>query len=147
MSPSGMSLRGKPVKGCAPMSVEDIGVFTAAYVQAARDCKRLGFDGVAIHAAHGYLMHQFLWPTTNRRRDRYGGTPANRRRFLCDIIAGIRAALPHFCIMLRFSHFPPRYDDERGPPTPGKVHRTPGELGEFVRACAGAGVDLFDCST
>ena len=49
--------------------------------------------------------------------------------------------------MLRSSQFPPRHDVKLGPPHPGKVHRTVEELGEFVRAMAAAGVDLFDCST
>ena len=53
---------------------------------------RLGFDGVAIHSAHGYLLHEFLWDFTNRRDDAYGGDAARRRRLLVEIVEGCRAA-------------------------------------------------------
>ncbi|KAF9917680.1 hypothetical protein BX616_000254 [Lobosporangium transversale] len=55
---------------------------------------KAGFDGVQIHAAHGYLVSQFLNPRTNIRTDKYGGSIENRARFLCEIIQGIRQATP-----------------------------------------------------
>ena len=99
-----------------------------------------------------YLLHQFLWSTTNHRTDQYGGEAANRRRFLHEIVSRIRAEVRRpdgspIMTMLRFSQFPPRFDDERGPPHAGRVHKTSAALGEFVTAMAAAGVDLFDCST
>lgn len=65
----------------------------AAYVQAARRVRDAGFHGVQINGAHGYLVNQFLSPYTNRRRDRYGGSLANRARFLTEIYNGIRRAV------------------------------------------------------
>lgn len=138
-SPSGISLKGKKVKNCDPMTNSEIQDFRKAYLQAALDAKAIGFDGVAIHAAHGYLMHQFLWETTNRRLDRYGGSDENRRRFLKEVVEDIRTALPEYPIILRFSLFPPRHGD--GP------YSTVKKLREFLLDMVTAGVDCFDCST
>ncbi|KAF9186309.1 hypothetical protein BGZ50_002544 [Haplosporangium sp. Z 11] len=55
---------------------------------------KAGFDGVQLHAAHGFLISQFLNPRTNHRTDEYGGTPENRSRFLSEIVQGIKAATP-----------------------------------------------------
>eukprot|EP01045_Picozoa_sp_COSAG04_P012245 COSAG04_NODE_817_length_10082_cov_2.657418_7_plen_366_part_00 len=152
ISPSGISMKGKPVRGLEPMTLEQIGAVQDEYIATAQRCADVGFDGIAIHSAHGYLLHQFLWSTTNHRTDQYGGEAANRRRFLHEIVSRIRAEVRRpdgtpIMIMLRFSQFPPRFDDERGPPHAGRVHKTSAALGEFVTAMAAAGVDLFDCST
>ena len=64
--------------------------FAAAAVRAAR----LGFDGVEVHAAHGYLLHQFLSPLANKRTDRYGGSLENRMRFPLEVFDAVRAAFP-----------------------------------------------------
>ena len=88
-------------------TLEEIHGVRDAFVQAARDCAAVGFDGIAIHSAHGYLLHEFLWPTTNKRTDEYGGSAANRRRLLLEIVRGCRAATADlgrpFCVMVRFS--------------------------------------------
>lgn len=63
----------------------------AQFVQAAVRAKKAGCDGVELHAAHGYLIQQFLSPFTNRRNDEYGGSLENRMRFLNEIIDGIRS--------------------------------------------------------
>lgn len=60
---------------------------------AARQAKIAGFTGVTLHAAHGYLISQFLSPRTNLRTDRWGGTSENRSRFLFDILSAVRAAV------------------------------------------------------
>lgn len=65
-----------------------------AFAQAARRCARLGFDGVEIHAAHGYLLHQFLSPLANQRSDAYGGSLENRMRFPLEVFDAVRAAFP-----------------------------------------------------
>lgn len=62
------------------------------FVKAAGRAKAAGFDCVELHAAHGYLIQQFLSPAVNRRTDRYGGSFENRTRFLYELIKGIRAA-------------------------------------------------------
>jgi 2,4-dienoyl-CoA reductase-like NADH-dependent reductase (Old Yellow Enzyme family) len=64
--------------------------FVAAAVRAAR----LGFDGIELHAAHGYLLHQFLSPLANHRTDEYGGSLENRMRFPIEVFDAVRAAFP-----------------------------------------------------
>ncbi len=65
-----------------------------AFVQAARRAARLGLAGIEIHAAHGYLLHQFLSPIANRRSDAYGGSLANRMRFPLEVFSAVRDAFP-----------------------------------------------------
>lgn len=81
----------------AEQIVRDFGV-------TAGNAKKAGFDGIEIHAAHGYLIHQFLSPNCNHRIDKYGGSYINRVRFLQEIVAACREAVgPDFPIMVRIS--------------------------------------------
>lgn len=72
------------------MTGDDIERVVDLFAQAAGRAKKSGFDGVEIHGAHGYLFAQFLSPVSNKRQDEYGGTLANRARFLCKVIRAIR---------------------------------------------------------
>ncbi|MGE4305404.1 MAG: NADH:flavin oxidoreductase/NADH oxidase [Novosphingobium sp.] len=65
-----------------------------AFADAARRSARLGLDAIQIHAAHGYLLHQFLSPLSNRRTDEYGGSLQNRMRFPLEVFDAVRAAFP-----------------------------------------------------
>ena len=65
-----------------------------AFADTARRAGRLGLDGVEIHMAHGYLLHQFLSPLSNRRTDAYGGDLAGRMRFPLEVFDAVRAAFP-----------------------------------------------------
>jgi 2,4-dienoyl-CoA reductase-like NADH-dependent reductase (Old Yellow Enzyme family) len=65
-----------------------------AFADAARRADRLGIDGLEVHAAHGYLLHQFLSPISNHRTDAYGGSLANRMRFPLEVFDAVRAAFP-----------------------------------------------------
>lgn len=76
-----------------------------AHIQAASRAVELGFDGVEIHGAHGFLPEQFLHPHTNRRTDRYGGSIANRSRFLLEIMEGVAAAIGKERTGIRLSPF------------------------------------------
>lgn len=69
---------------------DDIATIVEAFGLSAANLKRTGHDGVEIHGAHGYLVAQFLSPATNRRDDRYGGSPEKRLRFLREVIESIR---------------------------------------------------------
>ena len=73
------------------MDLDQIAGIVRAFGRSARNLQRTGYDGVEIHAAHGYLAAQFLSPSTNQRTDAYGGTPERRLRFLLEIIDSIRA--------------------------------------------------------
>ncbi|KAI1142559.1 NADH oxidase [Hypoxylon sp. FL0543] len=91
---------GKPH---AASAVEIAGI-RAAFVHAAAYLEKAGFDGVQLHAAHGYLLAQFLSLTTNRRTDAYGGTLANRARLITEIADGIRASTgPGFVLAIKIN--------------------------------------------
>jgi len=74
------------------LSAEEIPVLVADFVAAAVRAKRANFDGVQIHAAHGYLLSSFLSPHTNRRGDMWGGPVENRVRALLEVLRGVKAA-------------------------------------------------------
>ncbi len=65
-----------------------------AFAETAKRAARLGIDGIEIHAAHGYLLHEFLSPISNQRTDEYGGTLENRMRFPLEVFDAVRAAFP-----------------------------------------------------
>jgi 2,4-dienoyl-CoA reductase-like NADH-dependent reductase (Old Yellow Enzyme family) len=75
------------------MTHQDIRQIVAAFAAAALRARQAGFDGVQIHAAHGYLLSQFLSPLMNRRSDEYGGSIANRARVLLSVLEAIRKAV------------------------------------------------------
>lgn len=73
------------------LSVNEIKRIICQFIEGAVRVKKAGCDGVELHAAHGYLIQQFLSPNTNKRTDKYGGSLENRMRFLLEIIDGIRS--------------------------------------------------------
>jgi 2,4-dienoyl-CoA reductase-like NADH-dependent reductase (Old Yellow Enzyme family) len=75
------------------MTARDIGELAKAFGRAAGRAREAGFDGVEIHAAHGYLLSQFLSPVFNRRADDYGGSVGNRARALLEVLGEVRGAL------------------------------------------------------
>lgn len=90
----------------APKNLDSAGIEAVkqAFVQAAQRADRAGFDGIELHAAHGYLLHQFLSPLSNDRTDSYGGSLENRMRLTLEVFASIRAAFPsHKPIGVRIS--------------------------------------------
>lgn len=89
-----------------PQALDDAGIKQVVddFVAATRRALAAGFQLVEIHAAHGYLLHSFLSPLSNRREDRYGGSFDNRTRLLREVIAAVRAAWPeHLPLWLRIS--------------------------------------------
>jgi 2,4-dienoyl-CoA reductase-like NADH-dependent reductase (Old Yellow Enzyme family) len=82
-----------------PLSESDIAKLVEHFAVAGRRAERAGFDFVEIHSAHGYLLHEFLSPLSNKREDRYGGTLENRMRFLLEVARAVRAALPERIIV------------------------------------------------
>ncbi len=88
-----------------PMSRAQIDEIVRAYAAAAQLCKDGGLDGVEVHAAHGYLIQQFLSPNANLRTDEYGGSLENRMRFLLEVMRAVRAAVaePGFAVGIRLA--------------------------------------------
>lgn len=123
------------------MTDADIADTIAAFGRAAADAKRLGFDCVEIHGAHGYLIDQFFWNETNKRTDIYGGkTLAERSRFAVEVIKEVRKQVGEdFAIIIRLSQWKPAdYNN--------LLAKTPQELEAWLNPMADAGVDIFHCS-
>lgn len=76
------------------MNAADLERVCSAFVHSTQRAAALGFDAIELHAAHGYLLHQFLSPLSNRRGDRYGGAPENRMRFPLEVFSAVRKAWP-----------------------------------------------------
>lgn len=138
-SPSGLDAPG--VSRGEAMSEEAIADTVAAFAKAAADAKRLGFDTVEIHGAHGYLIDQFFWAGTNLRTDRYGGTTIKERsRFASEIVAEVRKAVgPDFPIILRVSQWKQQDLSVRLAPTPALME-------DWLLPLVEAGVDVLHCS-
>jgi 2,4-dienoyl-CoA reductase-like NADH-dependent reductase (Old Yellow Enzyme family) len=139
VGPSGITVTGEQTG--QPLTEAEIAALIDAYARAAADARRLGFDGIELHGAHGYLIDQFFWAGTNRRSDRYGGSLVARTRFAAEIVAACRRATgPDFPIVLRFSQWKiPVYD--------ARLAETPEELEQFLAPLVDAGADAFHCST
>ncbi|WP_174807099.1 NADH:flavin oxidoreductase [Paenibacillus ehimensis] len=122
-------------------SESDIAAIVQAFAQAASEAKRLGFDGIELHGAHGYLIDQFFWEKTNTRTDSYGGDMLARTRFAVEVIEACRRAVgPEFPIVLRFSQW-------KASDYTAKLAETPALLEQFLAPLVDAGVDIFHCST
>ncbi len=119
------------------MSLADVEHVVRAFADATRRADRAGFDSVEIHAAHGYLLHQFLSPLSNHRADAYGGSFDNRARLTLEVVEAVRAALPsEKPLFVRIS----------------ATDWTPGgwdvdESVQLAKRLAERGVDLIDCSS
>ncbi len=123
------------------MTEAEIADIIAAFAQAATDAKQVGFDGIELHGAHGYLIDQFFWDKTNKRTDQYGGDLVQRNRFAVEVIEACRRAVgPDFPIVLRFSQWKMYHYGE-------KLAQTPQELEQFLAPLVKAGVDVFHCSS
>jgi 2,4-dienoyl-CoA reductase-like NADH-dependent reductase (Old Yellow Enzyme family) len=138
VSPSGIALQGlgpffRPPRALAPEEIDEI---VGRFANAARICEEAGFAGVQIHAAHGYLVSQFLSPLANQRTDGWGGSLENRARFLLEILRAVRAAVrPGFALLVKLNSA----DFQRGGFDEGDALAVMGML-------AGLGVDLLEIS-
>lgn len=127
-------------EGCvvpAELTTDEIAGIVNAFVDAARRSLQAGFRIVEIHAAHGYLLHQFLSPISNQRTDRYGGSFDNRTRLLKDLVSAVRQVwpdnLPLFTRISVTDWVEGGWDVEQSI--------------ELVRQLLQLGVDLVDCSS
>ena len=93
VAPSAVSMgEGEPFPRA--LTLQEIRALTVKFADATRRARRLGFDAIELHGAHGYLLHEFLSPLSNRREDEYGGSLANRMRFPLEVFAAVRAEWP-----------------------------------------------------
>lgn len=121
----------------AELSAAEIPALVDAWASAARRAVTAGFEVLELHAAHGYLLHQFLSPLTNHRTDGYGGDLAGRARLLIEVVDAVRAAIPDtVALFVRLS----------------ATDWVPGGLvvedtAEIAALLAGHGVDLIDVSS
>lgn len=122
------------------MSECEIEEAIAAFVRSAVNAVDAGFDGIALHGGHGYLIDNFLWEGTNQREDRWGGSRAKRSEFPAEIVRRIRAAIGEdMPIFFRFSQW--KQQDFRA-----LLANNADELREVLEPLAEAGVDVFDAS-
>jgi len=142
LSPSGiMGGNGLPFQLVGqPATVNEIRDVIKAYGVAARTAMELGFDGVEVHGAHGYLIDQFLWDRTNLRDDEYGGDIVRRSRFGADVIREIRVQVgPDYPLVLRVSTW-------KSQDYAARLAETPKEWEAVVTPLADAGLDAFHVS-
>ena len=135
--PSGIDLKGEKVAS-EPGEAEVLDM-AQAYADAAGDAKRLGFDCVELHGAHGYLIDEFFWERTNQRTDRFGGSIEKRAEFAAEAIRRCRLAVGDLPLIIRISQW------KSGEFT-AKVAHTPQELERWVKVLVNAGVDAIHCS-
>lgn len=120
-----------------PLTLEGIHAVTEAFAQATRRARQAGFDIVEIHGAHGYLIHEFLSPFSNHRKDEYGGSFDNRTRLVREVVTAVRDAWPeNLPLFLRIS----ATDWEEG-------GWDPAQSVELARQVKTLGIDLVDCSS
>ena len=123
-----------------PMTESDIQDVIDAYARSARHACDVGFDGIAIHGAHGYLIDTFFWDETNQRTDAWGGDRRTRARFGAEVVRAVRLevgeAMP---IFFRFSQW--KQQDFKA-----RLASTPQELEDVLGPLSDAGVDVFDGS-
>ncbi|MEU5239314.1 NADH:flavin oxidoreductase [Streptomyces lydicus] len=140
VGPSGIRVDGTEGAGKA-MTQRDLDDVIGAFAEAAAAAERIGFDGVELHGAHGYLLDQFLWATTNRRTDAYGGDAVARAKFAAEIVAAVRETVsPDFPVIFRYSQWKQEAYEAR-------LAETPEELEAILSPLAAAGVDAFHAST
>ena len=135
---SGLVKPGKKV--AHEMTLKDIKETIDAYASDAKICEEIGFDGVEIHGAHGYLIDNFFWSGTNIREDEYGGSIDNRSQFVSDIIKSVRENVgENFIVGLRFSQWK-QHDFE------AKLASNPEELKTILTSPVESGLDYLHSS-
>lgn len=135
VAPSAIAFEGHPTPRA--LSVDEIDALVEDFAEATERARRAGFDLVEIHAAHGYLFHEFLSPLSNQRDDDYGGSLENRSRFLLRVVDAVRARLgedvPLFVRISASDYTPGGWDID--------------ESVQLCRSLRDAGVDLVDVSS
>jgi 2,4-dienoyl-CoA reductase-like NADH-dependent reductase (Old Yellow Enzyme family) len=123
------------------MSDAEVADAIAAFARAAGDAKRLGFDAVELHGAHGYLIDQFFWDSVNLRTDAYGGPSIRERaRFAAEILKAVRKEVgPDYPVIIRLSQWKQQDFTAR-------LAATPDEMEAWLGVLVDAGADVLHCS-
>ncbi|KAF9056137.1 FMN-linked oxidoreductase [Panaeolus papilionaceus] len=131
--------------GVLEMTERDIKDVEDAFIAAVERCNKAGFDFIELHAAHGYLMHEFLSPLSNHRQDSYGGSLENRMRFVLNVSKRCREAWPDKPLFVRLS----ATDWAEGPEEVDGAWKQWGikQSSILVGRLQGLGIDLIDCSS
>jgi 2,4-dienoyl-CoA reductase-like NADH-dependent reductase (Old Yellow Enzyme family) len=137
LSPEHITHLSKPGRA---LTDAEILAIVDGYARSARNAAALGFDGIAIHGANGYLPDSFLWGETNLRTDRWGGNRRERTRFPAEVVRAIRSEIGESLpIFYRFTQWKHQDRDASNADTPG-------ELADVLEPLAEAGVDVFDAA-
>lgn len=138
-TPSGIVKEGGK-KVAHEMTLEDIQELIQVYADDAKICEELGFDGIEIHGAHGYLIDQFLWSGVNLREDKYGGSLENRSRFASEIIAkSKKSTSDSFQVGIRISQWKQQNYE-------AKIASSKKDLSIFFNILKKAGANFLHCS-
>lgn len=138
-TPSGLVKKDKKV--AYEMTENDVEDLIQNYVKDIEIIKALGFDGVELHGAHGYMIDQFFWKDTNIRKDQFGKEADLRTKFVCEIVSRARKLVgKDYPIMLRFSQWKQQDYEAR-------LASSPKDLETFLGPISDAGVDMFHAST
>lgn len=122
------------------MSEEDIWAVITAFADGAANAKAVGFDGIALHGGHGYLIDTFMRAETNRRTDSWGGDHKGRMRFAVELVKAVRKAVgDDMPISFRFSQWTHHNVD-------AMLTKNPDELQDVIQMLDAAGVDIFEAS-
>jgi len=123
------------------MTDAEISAVIEGFARSAANAHALGFDAIALHGGHGYLLDSFLWAETNRRTDQWGGDLLRRTRLVREVVRAIRQVIPaDKPIIYRLSQW--KLQDYGA-----ALAQTPEELGLIAGTLADSGVDIFDVST
>ncbi|KAK8079079.1 hypothetical protein PG994_002886 [Apiospora phragmitis] len=136
------------------LSIEEIEQFKRDFVTATKRAVVAGFDAIEIHSAHGYLLHEFVSPVSNKRTDHYGGSFENRTRLLLELVEQVRAAIPEdMPLLVRISasdwfEFTEEGSDLRAAFHPtARASWTVAQAEKLALLLAARGVDLLDVSS
>jgi 2,4-dienoyl-CoA reductase-like NADH-dependent reductase (Old Yellow Enzyme family) len=139
VGPSGVDGLGRP-RGHA-LEVDELHNIAALFADSSATAREVGFDAVELHGAHGYLLDEFFWETTNLRTDSYGGSLANRTRFPAEVVAAVRGAVgPDYPVIFRFSQW-------KGTDYAASIADDPTQLRDLLAPLVEAGVDILHPST
>lgn len=131
----------KQEEGPGNMTERDVADTIAAYASAAGSAKKLGFDAVELHGAHGYLIDQFFLDKMNTRTDQFGGKSISaRNRFAVEVLKAVRKEVgPDFAVIIRLSQW--KQQDYAA-----RIATTPQEMETWLNPMKDAGADIFHCS-